>query len=328
MFLRVYGVEQCEGFIDYIIYIKKGSKMQIERLFKIVYYLLDKKNVTANELAEYLGVSKRTIFRDMDTLSLSGIPVYAERGNKGGYGLMDSFVLNKSIITEHEQMEILSALQGLSAVKTEETGQVLQKLSSFFKKAPPNWFEVDFASWGDGSGVNDFSDIKTAIFERRVIEFDYFNNKGEKVHRRVEPIHLWFKAHSWYFKGFCLIKQDLRFFKLSRTRNITVTDERFIERDFTDDNSWGKTIDTFPARVTLVMKIATEMAYRAYDFFGEEDIEQNDDGSLTVMQRNEPEDNGMYGFILSFGEYAEVLEPEHIRAIINEKALAISKKYM
>lgn len=301
--------------------------MQIERLFKIVYYLLDKKNVTAKELAEFLGVSKRTIFRDMDTLSLSGIPIYAEKGNKGGYRLMDSFVLNKSIITEHEQNEILSALQGLSAVKTEETGQVLQKLSSFFKKAPPNWLEVDFASWGDGSGVSDFSGIKNAIFEKRIIEFDYFNTKGEKIHRRVEPLHLWFKSHSWYFKGFCLIKQDLRLFKLSRMRNIAVTDETFVERDFPNENSCDEPVDTFSNRVMLVMKIAPEMAYRAYDFFGEEDIEKNDDGSLTVTQRNEPEDNGMYGFILSFGEYAEVLEPEHIKAIINEKALAISKKY-
>jgi len=301
--------------------------VQIERLFKIVYYLLDKKNITANELAEYLGVSKRTVFRDMDTLSLSGIPIYAEKGNKGGYMLMDSFVLNKSIITEHEQNEILSALQGLSAVKTEETEKVLQKISSFFKKAPPNWFDVDFASWGDGSGISDFSEIKTAIFENRIIEFDYFNTKGERIHRRVEPIHLWFKAHSWYFKGFCLVKQDLRLFKVSRARNITITDETFTERIFPEENSCGESVDTFPERVTLVMKIAPEMAYRVYDFFGEEDIEKNDDGSLTVTQRNEPEDNGMYGFILSFGEYAEVLEPEHIKAIINEKALAMSKKY-
>jgi predicted DNA-binding transcriptional regulator YafY len=68
------------------------------------------------------------------------------------------------------------------------------------------------------------------------------------------------------------------------------------------------------------------MAYRVYDYYGEEDIIKNDDGSFTVMQR-EPEDNGMYGFILSFGEYAEVLEPKHIRDIINDKALKISKKY-
>ncbi|SCZ11339.1 helix-turn-helix transcriptional regulator [Alkaliphilus peptidifermentans] len=302
--------------------------MQIERLFKIVYYLLDKKIVTAKELAGLLGVSKRTVFRDIDTLSLSGIPIYSEKGSKGGYKLTDSFVLNKSIITEHEQNEILSALQGLSAVKTEETEQVLQKLSTFFKKSPPNWFSVDFSSWGDGGGVRDFSDIKNAIFKKHIIEFDYYNSKGEKTHRRVEPLHMWFKAHSWYFNGFCLVKQGVRLFKLSRTRNFTVTDEKFTERDLLTESECHEQTDTFHDRVTLVMNIAPEMAYRVYDFYSEEDIVKNDDGSLTVTQRGEPEDNGMYGFILSFGEYAEVLEPKHIRDIINEKALLISKKYL
>ena len=303
--------------------------MQVERLFKIVYYLIDKKNATAQKLADYLGVSKRTIFRDIDTLSISGIPVYTGKGNGGGIRLMDNFVLNKSVLTEREQNEILSALHGLSVVKTEETAQVLQKLSSFFNKASPNWIEVNFAGWSGGSENNDFSNIKTAIFEKRIVEFDYYSSYGEKRHRRVEPIQLCFKSRAWYFKGFCLEKQGVRLYKLSRMRNLAVTDEIFYGRDsINPDEDISKGISEKYAghAVTLVMKIAPEMAYRVYDYYCDEDIIKNDDGSLTVTQR-EPEDTGMYGFILSFGEYAEVLEPEHIREIIKEKAAAISKKY-
>jgi predicted DNA-binding transcriptional regulator YafY len=303
--------------------------MQIERLFKIVYYLLDKKNVKAKELAEYLGVSKRTVYRDIDTLSISGIPVYAEKGSKGGYSLIDNFVLNKSIISEREQNEILSALHGLSAVKTEETKQVLQKLSAFFNKTSPNWIEVNFTGWGDNSEDLFFTDIKTAIFERRVVEFDYYNSYGDKRHRRVEPIQLCFKSKSWYFKGYCLEKQGVRLYKLSRIRNHTVTDEIFSERELLDpdgDINSGVRQRYADTAVTLVMKIAPEMAYRVYDYYCEDDITKNDDGSFTVRQ-TEPEDNGMYGFILSFGEYAEVLEPEHIRGIINKKASIITKIY-
>ncbi|MCL2774873.1 MAG: YafY family transcriptional regulator [Oscillospiraceae bacterium] len=304
--------------------------MQIERLFKIVYYLLSNKNVTAQELAEYIGVSKRTIFRDIDTLSLSGIPVYAGKGNGGGIKLIDGFVLNKSVINEHEQDEILSALQGLSAVKTEKTEQVLQKLSSFFNKTSPNWVEVDFSSWGSGSEGHFSSGIKTAIFEKRIVEFDYYNSYGEKRHRRVEPIQLWFKAHSWYFKGFCLEKKGVRLYKLSRMRNLTVTDEIFSERTLLNpDENLNEGVNERYANnaVTLIMKIDPEMAYRVYDYYDEEHIIKNDDGSFTVTQR-EPEDNGLYSFIFSFGEYAEVLEPEHIRDIIKEKAVKISKKYI
>jgi predicted DNA-binding transcriptional regulator YafY len=303
--------------------------MQIERLFKIVYYLLDKKNATAQELAEHFGVSKRTIFRDIDTLSVSGIPIYTGKGNGGGIRLMDNFVLNKSVLTEREQSEILSALQGLSTVKTDETKQVLQKLSSFFNKASPNWIEVDFAGWGDNSGMNDFSVIKTAIFEKRIIEFDYYNSYGEKRYRCVEPIQLCFKSKSWYFKGFCLAKQGVRLYKLSRMRNVSVTNDIFSEREnLTPDEDINRGVSERYANtaVTLVMKIAPEMAYRVYDYYCEEQIIKNDDGALTVMQI-EPEDIGLYGFILSFGEYAEVLEPEHIRNIIEQKAAAILTKY-
>jgi len=108
--------------------------MQIDRLFEIVYYLLSKKTVTAKELAERFDVSKRTIYRDINILSISGIPIYTSSGNGGGIGLLKEFVLDKSILSEREQKEILSALQGLSMVKTEETGQVLQKLGILFNR--------------------------------------------------------------------------------------------------------------------------------------------------------------------------------------------------
>jgi predicted DNA-binding transcriptional regulator YafY len=270
-------------------------------------------------------VSKRTIFRDIDALSLSGIPVYAERGNKGGFRLMDDFVLNKSIITEQEQNEILSALQNLSTIKTDEAEQALAKFRSFFKKTPPDWFEVDISGWGDAGGLHNFPDMKTAIIEKHIIEFEYFNTKGEKGRRRVEPIKLRFKSGSWYLYGFCLLRKDTRLFKLARTRNLIVTDELFNERRFFDITHEPEYSPT--GKIALVMKISPEMAYRVYDYCMEENIVKNNDGSLTVTDWWGYESGEMYGFILSFGEYAEVLEPEHIRKNVFEKGLAIVKKY-
>ncbi len=68
--------------------------MQINRLFEIVYILLHKKSVTAKELAERFEVSVRTIYRDIDTLSSAGIPIYASQGKGGGISLMDEYVLD------------------------------------------------------------------------------------------------------------------------------------------------------------------------------------------------------------------------------------------
>jgi len=299
--------------------------MQSTRLFEIIYILLDKKRVPARALAQHFGVSRRTICRDIDTLSASGIPIYAERGKGGGISLLPDFVLNKSILSEQEQNEILSALHGLSNIKTDDTSQVLTKLSTIFNKTATNWLEVDFSDWSD---ENDFWDgFKKAILERRIIEFDYYNSYGEKTFRRIEPMQLRFKAKAWYLKGFCLTKQDMRLYKVSRIKNLAVTEEHFFERDlpvlsdnFSNDNARGH------PDVKLKLRIEPEMAYRVYDVFYESMVEKQPDGSFIVTV-DWWEDSWLYSFLLSFGRYAEVLEPSHIRDILKNEAVEVLKKY-
>ena len=80
--------------------------MQESRLFKIIYYLLDKGNATAPELAAKFEVSVRTIYRDIDALSGAGIPVYAETGRNGGIYLMNDFVMDRAVLSEREKQEI------------------------------------------------------------------------------------------------------------------------------------------------------------------------------------------------------------------------------
>jgi len=299
--------------------------MQISRLFEIVYILLDKKSVTAGELSEHFAVSRRTICRDIDTLSMAGIPVYTTRGKGGGVRLLPEFVLNKSILSEQEQHEILSALHGLSNVKTDESAQILQKLSTRFNKTTTNWLEVDFSGW---THENDFfNDFKTAIWERRVVEFDYYNKHGGKTFRRVEPTQIWFKSKAWYLKGFCLVKQGMRLYKLSRIKNLVVTEEVFAERDslvVSGDPSLG--MYEGGKNINLKLRIEPEKAYRVFDDFYESMVEKQPDGSF-IATVTWPEDHWLYDFILSFGKHIEVLEPAHLREIIKSEAEQIAKKY-
>ena len=201
--------------------------MQINRLLDIIFLLMEHELITASELAKRLNVSKRTIYRDIDTLSLSGIPIYAERGKGGGISLLPNFVLNKSLLSELEQNEILAALHSHSNIKTDETTHVFNKLSALFNKTADDWLEVDFSAWGSSSNFVIFNGFKTAVLQRRIVKFDYYNQYGEMTSRRIEPMKLWFKSHSWYVRGFCLAKLDMRLYKMCRVENLVVTDEYF-----------------------------------------------------------------------------------------------------
>ena len=299
--------------------------MQTNRLFEIVYFLLNKKSTTASELAEHFGVSRRTICRDIDTLSVAGIPIYTERGKGGGISLLPDFVLSKSILSEQEQNDVLSALQILSNIEAADTKQTLGKLSAIFNKAATNWMEVDFSDW---HYENDFfGDLKAAILERRIIEFAYYNSYGEKSLRRIEPIQLWFKSKSWYLKGFCLSKNDVRLYKLTRMKNLVITEKTFVPREglaVLDSplENWDK-----QQEVTLKLHIAPEMAYRVYDDFGEKEVEKQPDGSF-IIRATFTEDAWVYGFLLSYGKHMEVLEPKRIRRRMQEESQTILKKYL
>jgi len=302
-------------------------KMQTSRLFEIIYLLLNKERVTAKELAERFEVSTRTIYRDIDTISLAGIPIYTGKGKGGGISLLPDFVLNKSILSEQEQSEILSALQGLGQIQALDTDNILQKLSAVFNKTAAKWLEVDFSDWSFEQ-EDYWSSFKTAILQKQIATFDYYSTYSQKTHRRAEPIQLWFKSKAWYLKAYDLDKEDLRLFKLTRVRNLEITDEFFGERDMLAISATGKPPSEHQKPdVNLRLLIRSEMAYRVLDEFASVVEEQTKDGHY-IVSLSWPEDNWVYGMILSFGEYIEVLEPEHMRNIIRDKAQKIFETYL
>ena len=299
--------------------------MQINRLLEIVYILLNQKNTTARQLAERFSVSQRTIYRDIDTLSFAGIPVYTEKGKGGGISLLPEFVLSKSILSDKEQNDILSALQGLTNMGTVDSDHALQKLSAVFSKSVTNWLEVDFSDWSY-SNAEIFYDLKTAILEHRIIEFEYYGASGKMTHRQVEPVQLWFKSKNWYIKGFCLKRQDLRLFKLTRMRELKVTKDKFEVRNLLDIPSEQDSDEKQAQDVEVVLKIGHEMAYRVLDEWSERHAVKLQDGSYKVIVTM-PEDEWLYGNILSYGEYIEVIHPMSLREMIKNRAKIIFDKH-
>lgn len=300
--------------------------MRTNRLFQIIYILLKKGTVTAEELARYFEVSQRTIYRDIDILSVAGVPVYTKKGKGGGISLLQDFVLDKSLLSDAEQNDILSALYGFASIGFGDSAPVLHKLSTFFSKKAVPWLDVDFSDWGD-SNLDFFDALKTAILKRRIVAFDYYNSCGEKSRRKVEPVQIRFKDRAWYMYGYCLCKEDYRIFKLTRIQNFTVTDTTFagqhqgLGESTADNEKTGMVSDC-----CIEMRFAPQAAYRLYDTFDISQIHLQEDGGFLVSV-TWPLDDWVWGFILSFGGMVEVLQPAALRTLIQEKAAEIVDKY-
>jgi predicted DNA-binding transcriptional regulator YafY len=247
------------------------------------------------------------------------VPVYTNKGRGGGVALLENYTFYKAMVTEQERDGLLLALKTLQATRYPDIDGIIDKIGALFKDAAAeDWVHVDFSPWGSGPNDNNkFTNARKAILESRVISFDYISAEGVKTRRSLEPMQLVFKGQAWYLWGYCRMRRDLRTFRISRLRNLVVTGEKFQRRRFIAGERDGSS-DNRVHWVTLKLKFQPEALYRLYDDYDDASLIQNADGTYEVLITL-PEDDWVYGHILSFGNNVEVLEPPHIREIIREK---------
>ena len=298
--------------------------MKDNRLFRILYYILEKEKVTANELADKFEVSVRTIYRDIDSISSVGVPIFTTQGKGGGIKIDNEFILNKSLFDVNEKEEIIAALQGLEKTNEPYKSELITKLSALFKIKNSNWIEIDFTSWGSNNTYQDlFNALKTAIINKNIISFSYNSSKGEKINRRVKPIRLLFKEQDWYLYAFCLLRNDFRYFKLSRIKDLEVLAINY-EDNF--ENVVLKKGLKYENIVNIKLKFDKSVAFRVYDEFNEA-IEEDEKGNLYVEIKI-PNNYKLYNYIFSFGSNVEILEPKEIRNQFKNMINEIAKKYI
>ncbi len=301
--------------------------MQIERLVQMVFYIVDRKRVTAKELADFFHVSARTIYRDINILSIAGIPVISEKGAGGGISFIDGYTMDKALLSKDEQVSICQGLQILQAAKHPDAEMALYKIRSVFKNVlEPKWLDIDFSDWGsDETEKIKISDLQYAILNKHAVSFDYFNSELKQTERIVEPLRLFFKSHAWYMLGFCRSKGEIRTFRLSRVKRLLVLPEVF-EREFpVEAASTEECREECPDPV-LKLKFSPEIAYRLYDEFQENQVCLCEDGNYYVTAPYELNHWTMH-YLLSFGKYVEVIGPEEARAMLKEIVSEILKKY-
>ncbi|MDH6364147.1 putative DNA-binding transcriptional regulator YafY [Enterococcus sp. PF1-24] len=300
--------------------------MQIERLVQMVFHIIKCEHITAKELADYFKVSTRTIYRDINTLTLAGIPIISSKGTGGGISLVEGFTIDKGLFSKEEQLHIYQGLQMLQATKYPNAEMALNKVGAIFRNImEPQWLDIDFTFWGsDEKQKVKLSDLQYAIVNKHTISFYYYNSELQKADRIVEPLRLVFKSHAWYIVGYCQEKQAIRIFRLSRMKKIQVMPDTFV-RSLPKDYSVSKCNEAVDL-LSFKVKFSPEIAVRLFDEFKENEISVCEDGCYLVTFQYELS-NWTFNRLLSYGKYVEILEPEIARSMLKEKALEIAKIY-
>ena len=300
--------------------------MKIDRLIGIMSVLLQEDKTTAPELAEMFEVSKRTINRDIEDLCKAGIPIRTAQGTGGGISIMDGYRMDRTILTSKDMQMILAGLRSLDSVSgSSYYSQLMEKIqagSSEFITGRDSIL-IDLSSWYRESLAPKIETIQDAIGDRRLIRFRYYAPSGESE-RTVEPYYLVFRWSNWYLWGWCLKRKDFRLFKLNRMDKVHGTDKTFECRDATVPDLSNEKI--FPGQIKVKALFEQDQKWRLVEEFGPSCFSENDDGRLLFTADYTDMDN-LISWIMTFGDKAEVIEPEEVREKVRATIEAMRKNY-
>ena len=299
--------------------------MKIDRLIGILSILLQKEKVTSAELAEKFEVSRRTILRDIETLNMSGVPIMSEQGQNGGISVMDGYRVDRTLLSSDDMQAILSGLRSLDSVSgTNRYRRLMEKISA--KEMSVNADEhiiIDLSNW-DRSAVSDkISLIKAAIENEEKISFNYFSPERESF-RIIEPYHLVYQWSGWYVWGYCTEREDFRLFKLTRMTSLESTGEKRVPREvpvYTCDK-----LRHIKGDIRAVIRFDSSQKWRLIDEFGVNMLKYEEDGSI-ILDNTWSDPSALYRHVLTFGDSAEILEPEEYRRGFSEMLKKLTKIY-
>ncbi len=308
--------------------------MKIDRLVSIIMILLEKERISAQELAKMFEVSTRTIYRDIEAISMAGIPVLATSGSGGGIEIMKDYKVDKKIFSTDDLSALLMGLSNISGmVRGSEVANALAKVKSFIPSEKAKSIElkasqiyIDLTPWeGNASVKNALEIIKKALQENRLLIFTYIDGHGSKTSRTVEPYQLVFKSRAWYVQTFCRLKNDYRLFRLSRMSELKMLEETFTPREyqkpFLDFEETARSLQT-----DIKIRIHKSVLDRILDFCPYERLSQEGE-EYYLADYPFFDSDYYYDMLLSLGDKCEILEPAHVREKLKQKIKNLAKVY-
>lgn len=319
--------------------------MRADRLLSIVLLLQTHGQLSSRTLAERLEVSERTIHRDMEALSVSGIPVVAERGSNGGWSLLGEYRTNLTGLNEAEIQSLFvtqppKLLADLRLQKASE-GALLKLLAALpvmyrhGAEQARRRIHIDTAGWSrQEEAVPLLPVLQEAIWSERKLHFSYQRGPGyDDVEREVDPLGLVAKGSAWYLVAG--VSGDIRSYRISRVSRAEVLDQPCtIPPDFDLAAFWQQSTITFKSTLPKYLakfRVSPDVFPRL-SFAGRfarvgDVLETHADGWLVVTVRFDVEEMACE-YALSFGSSLEVLEPRSLREKVIAAAQRVVKFYL
>ncbi|MDE6505540.1 MAG: YafY family transcriptional regulator [Clostridia bacterium] len=304
--------------------------MKYNIMFKMLMLLLQKRKITAAELARRYEVSVRSIYRYVDELIICGVPIDIERGRYGGLTIADTYRLPTGYFTREEFAATVNALNAMSSqISDENLVSAREKLESKQKYGEKELsvcgnIIVDGGSW---TGGNKFSDkmkvCEQAVNECKRLLIDYISRGGEHSKRVIDPYVLIFKQNVWYVWAYCHTKQDFRTFKIGRIRSAKFTGAEFKKKEFTRkdiDLNFNYNDDEL---IEVELEIEKSSLADAEEWLGIDNIEPH--GGALVARVFLPDDNSLVNKILGYGGAVKVLSPPELRQRVKTAAKKIAE---
>ncbi|MHC3461129.1 helix-turn-helix transcriptional regulator [Streptomyces flavovirens] len=317
--------------------------MKSDRLLSILLLLQTRALVPATELAERLEVSVRTIYRDVEALSASGVPVYAERGRNGGIALLPGFRTDVTGLTQDESraLFVLAAqgahtALGLDAALGSALRKVMAALPAPHRPAAEQTSRrilVDPVRWLSGPPTAvDVGDLHDAVFADRRLRLRY-RHSGTDTPRTytVDPYGLVVKAGVWYL--IADLDGEPRLFRADRVRQAALTEEPVVRRTGVEPaDVWEalrRQVEERPGGVRLRVRVhrsRLDLFVRLHTGELTGPPEPEEAGEWVRAELAVPE-VAWARSLLSFGPNLEVLSPPEARGLLAEAAAAVMELY-
>lgn len=288
--------------------------MKIDRLLAITMLLISKKKITAKELAEYFEVSVRTIQRDMDNLTMAGVPIFSDVGKKGGYSIVEGYKLENNFLNANEATMLVALLKNIeNLLPMDEAKSMISKLKTILPDEGKDEKVVFNLSPNiRESRYNEHMSLLTkAREEQKKVELVYIDANFMETTRVIAPYRLVMMGSAWYVFGHCAQRSDFRLFKVSRILECHMTDELFELQPMPEKLPWEEITDGSKISTSMILEIDSCLKGNIPDYFDYRSCKVLED--KIVVSVSFPVDEWMYSLLLSLVPHVRVVEPQWVR---------------